>query len=87
MDEQKLRRLIALVVPTAILLLVILLSIMIYQMIAIKIANDKVDAINHEIEIIRQENEDKQDEIDLWLNDWKIEEKARELGWLYGSDK
>ncbi len=60
---------------------------MIYQMIAIKIANDKVDAINQEIEIIRQENEEKQDEIDLWLNDWKIEEKARELGWLYGSDK
>lgn len=87
MDEQKLRKIVAAVVSTAIILLVVLLSVMIYQMILLGNAEQKVNALNAEIQSLESEKEDVQNRIDLWQTDWKIDERARELGWLYGKTK
>lgn len=87
MPAEKLKKLIGASVVTAVLLLFILLTIMIYQMVAIKNLKTKIDGLNQEIEQLEQTKEQTEDQIELWLSDWKIEERERELGWIYEQDK
>lgn len=87
MPAEKIKRLIVSSVVTAVLLLFILLSIMVYQMIAIKNTRRQIDALNQEISELEAEKEQTEDKIELWLSDWKIEERQRELGWVYEQDK
>ncbi len=58
-----------------------------YQMIAIKNTRRQIDALNKEISELEAEKEQTEDKIELWLSDWKIEERQRELGWVYEQDK
>lgn len=60
---------------------------MVYQMIAIKNIRRQIDALNKEISELEAEKEQTEDKIELWLSDWKIEERQRELGWVYEQDK
>lgn len=87
MPQEKLKKLIVSSVVTAVLLLFILLSIMVYQMVAIKNTRKQIDALNTQISELEEEKEQTQDKIELWLSDWKIEERQRELGWVYEQDK
>ncbi len=87
MSAEKIKKLIVSSVVTAVLLLFILLSIMVYQMIAIKNTKKQIDALNQEISELEAKKEQTEDEIELWLSDWKIEERQRELGWVYKQDK
>lgn len=87
MPQEKLKKILVSSVVTAILLLTVLLSIMIYQMISIKNLQGKIDSIEAEITELENEKAETEDEIDLWLQEWKIEERQRELGWVYGEDK
>ena len=47
----------------------------------------KIEQLNAEIATLRQQNEEVQNDIDRWLNEWKIEERANELGYVYERDK
>jgi len=87
MDEQKLKRVVAASVVIAVVLLSVLLTFMVYQMVAIGAKKREIDALNKQIEILKQQKEDTENKIDYWLSDWKIEERARELEWYYPSDK
>lgn len=87
MPAEKLKKLIVSSVVTAVLLLFILLSIMVYQMISIRKVQVKIDALNEQIASLEAEKAQTEDEIDLWLSEWKIEERQRELGWVYEQDK
>ena len=87
MEEQKLRRIVAAVTATATLLLVILLFVMIYQMILIGNGQKKIEDLNAEIVYLQEEKKDMENRIEIWQTDWKIDERARELGWLYGYTK
>lgn len=87
MEEQKLRRIVAAVTATATLLLVILLFVMIYQMILIGNGQKKIEDLNAEIVSLQEEKKDMENRIEIWQTDWKIDERARELGWLYGYTK
>ncbi len=87
MPAEKLKKLIVSSVVTAVLLLFILLSIMVYQMIALKNVQKRIDGLNEQIAALEAEKAETQDEIELWLSDWKIEERQRELGWVYEKDK
>ncbi len=87
MPAEKLKKLIVSSVVTAVLLLFILLSIMVYQMIALRNVQNKIDGLNEQIAALEAEKAETEDEIELWLSDWKIEERQRELGWVYEKDK
>lgn len=87
MEFEKLKKIFSAAAATAVLLLFILLSVMTYQMILIKKSETKISELDAEREALITENEQTTDQIALWQNRWKIEEKARELGWLYGEDK
>ncbi|MBP5176996.1 MAG: septum formation initiator family protein [Clostridia bacterium] len=87
MDEQKLKKVVAASVVIAVVLLSVLLTFMVYQMIAIGAKKRQIDDLNGQIEALEQQKKDTQDKIDYWLSDWKIEERARELEWYYPSDR
>lgn len=87
MNEEKAKRMFAAGISTGILLLFILISVMFYQLVLIGKTRAKIKNLNQEIVALEEENDKTQDDIDIWLNEWKITERANELGYLYGEDK
>ncbi|MBR3864920.1 MAG: hypothetical protein IKJ19_07425 [Clostridia bacterium] len=87
MTEEKARRIQAAITSTAVILLFILVSIMVYQMGVIKGKKAKIEQLQTEIRVLEEQKEQTQDSIDLWLCEWKITERANELGYLYENDK
>ena len=87
MEEQKLRKIVAAAVSSALILLAVLLSVMIYQMILLGNGQKKIDELNAEITELQEEKKDMQNRIEIWQTDWKIDERARELGYLFGKTK
>lgn len=87
MDEQKLKKIISASVVIAVFLLTILLSFMIYQMLMIGERKRMLDENQKRIEQLQKENEQIEDQIGLWMSNWKIEEAAREKGWYYDKEK
>ena len=83
MDEQRLRKIIAVSVSTAIILLVTLLFVMIFQMVLLRKGQKNVERLNAEIAALEEQKKDMEDRIELWQTDWKIDERARELGYVY----
>lgn len=84
MKIDKLKRIAASVTAAAVLLLVILLSIMVYQIVYIKAKEREINALESEIERLEKQNEQTEDNIEIWLSEWKIKERARELNYKQG---
>lgn len=59
---------------------------MIYQMIAINGKKTRREELDREIKRLEQENKETQNDIDLWLSNWKIIERARELDYNFPDD-
>ena len=83
MPASKMKNMIVASVVTGILLL----SVMVFQMISIKNERRKIDALEAQIAVLEQEIAQTEDQIVHWTGDFKIEERARELGWIYETDK
>ena len=86
MTLEKLQRITAAVTASAVLLLFILIGTLVYQMGVIKGKGAKIEQLNNEIILLRQEKEEKEEGIERWLAVWKIEERANELGFVYKED-
>lgn len=86
MDRERATRLLTAGVSMGIVLLFILLSIFFYQLVLIQRTRSQINDLQKEIEILQEQNEQTSDEIDVWLNNWKITERANELGYLYGEN-
>ena len=87
MDERKLKTKLAAFASTGFILLVVLLSVMIFQMVQLEKGKKVIEEKNAEIQALLDKKADMQNRIDIWTTDWKIDERARELGWLYGNTK
>ena len=87
MEEQKLKKIIAVSVSAAVILLVVLIAVMVYQMVLLGNGKKNVERLNAEIQTLEEQKEDLKKQIDIWQTDWKIDERARELGWLYDYTK
>lgn len=79
MDELKKRRLLSAATATAVVLFTVLLISLIWQVAALGVKRAKAEKLQQEIELLEAEKEQIQDEIELWRQDWKIEERARQL--------
>ena len=87
MTLEKLQKIAAAITASAVLLLFILISVMVYQMTVINAKKAEIDRLKAEIAVLEEEKKNTQADIDLWLSDWKIEERLRELGYIDSTDK
>ena len=84
--ESKQKRIISAVTVGAVLLLVILVSVMVYQLISISVKNKQIEALKAEIAVYERMIENEEDEnLIRQERDW-IERRARELGYKLPSD-
>ena len=87
MQEEKKRRVLSAVTSGIVMLLVIMITITVYQIVGIIKRNNKINQLNSEIAYLQEQLQNTNDEIDSWSLKWKIEERARELGLEYPSEK
>lgn len=83
MNEEKKRRVVSAAVSGGIMLLFVLVVIVVYQIVGIYVRKNRIDTLNSEIARLNQEIENTESSIEEWLQRWKIEQRARELGWIY----
>ena len=87
MTESKLKRLIVACSVGAVLLIVILISVMLYQIISMSVQKKRIDELDAKIaeyeQLIEEGEQTKETRSMLW---W-IEREARELGYVYEGDK
>lgn len=80
MTNERMKKIISASVVTAVLFLVILLGILVYQMVCLNRLKAELDQLNAAKESYLQLKESQENEIQLWLEEWKIEEAARKYG-------
>mgnify|MGYP000070976124 CR=1 FL=1 len=86
MNENKFKRLVAAATATGVILLVVLISVMIFQLIAINMENAKKKELDAAIAHYEQLIEKGGDLIEIRQTRWWIEQRARELGYRYEDD-
>ncbi len=87
MTEKKFKNLIVAGTVGAILLLVILLSIMLFQIISISVEKRNLAELEEQIAIYNQLIETGEDTVEARSSRWWIIERARELGYVFDGDK
>lgn len=87
MTESKIKRLIVAATVGAVLLIVILLTIMVYQLISASIEKKRIDEIDAKIVEYRALIEEGEETKEARSMRWWIEREARELGYVYDGDK
>jgi cell division protein FtsL len=86
MNEEKKRRIFSAVLSGLIMLTTILVAIITYQLVGIFTRKNKIAELDAEIEYLQKQIELTEDEIASWELEWKIIERARELG-MYFEDE
>ena len=86
MTESKAKRLIVSITAGAVLLLVILLSVLVYQIVSIKKERDSLKEYNEQIAYYEQLIREKGDTLEARRQRWWIERRARELGYKFPDD-
>lgn len=81
MEKERAKRLVVSSVATAVVFLVVLMIVAVYQMICLTKLNEEYENLCKEEEKLEAEREQLEDGIDLWLQEWKVEETARKYGY------
>ncbi len=87
MTESKAKRMIVALTVGAVLLLVCLLSVLIYQLIAIGKQEKELADLNAKIELYHQMIEDGEDTLEVRSTRQWIIREARQLGYIFDGDK
>ena len=74
------------VVVSAVLLLVILLSVMAYQLISIAVKKKEEARLNEQIAIYEQMIAEGRNDVEMYSQRWWIEQRAFELNYRYQDD-
>lgn len=85
MSESKMRRLVAAGTATAVVLFFVLITFLVVQLVMIGVKKAEADRLRAEIEVLTEENARLESGIDDWLQEWKIAERARQLGMVDGN--
>ncbi|PWM70695.1 MAG: hypothetical protein DBX59_10445 [Bacillota bacterium] len=86
MNENKLKRLVVAATATAVILLVILVSVLVYQLAAINREQSLRNEYDAAIAELEQMIDDNESIIAIKKQRWYIEKIARELGYYYPDD-
>ena len=86
MDEERKKRLVVSGTVTGVLLIVILVFIMVFQLVSIGVEKKRTADLDAAITELEQLNEDIEQGIKDHSERWWIEQRARELGYLYKND-
>ncbi len=83
MNESKLKRIIVATTVGAVMLLVMLLSIMVFQLISIQVKNNEIAYLKEQIALYEQMTIDGEETIEARSTREWIEREARRLGYNY----
>ena len=86
MTEDKLKRVTIAATVCSVVLIVILVLVLIFQVITIIVKNNRIKYYNEQIEIFKELNDDKANELEINKQYWKIQARARELGYRFPGD-
>lgn len=79
MDELKRQRILSAATAIAVVFFTVLLISLIWQIATLGVKRAEAKRLQREIDLLETQKEQIQDEIELWQQDWKIEERARQL--------
>ena len=87
MTENKKKNLMIGATAIAVITLFALVVILAYQVRAIIVRENRKAELETEILRLEQEIENASNDVELWREEWKIEERARQLGYVGKKDK
>lgn len=87
MDGKRAKNILTASLSTGVMLLLVLVSILVYQSVLLVKGQNQKKALLEEKQRLEKDISQTEDEIDIWLTEWKITERANELGFVYGEDK
>ena len=80
MSEEKKQRITSAVISGIVMLLCIVIAITVYQLVGIIQRKNKIEKLNQEIAYLESQLDETNEQIEIWSQEWKIKERARELG-------
>ena len=83
MEEGRLKKLVAAATATGVIVLFVLIGVMVYQLVSMATKKREAERLQEEITELKKDIATGEDEIDPWLKKWKIEERARQKGYIY----
>ena len=87
MTEEKKQRLISAGTAMAVIILFVLIVVLAYLLITVGVRKKTEKTLALEKARLEQEIADAKEGIELWQKEWKIEERARQLDYVYKKDK
>ena len=86
MEETRKKRLTAAASAMSVIVLFMLILVLSYQIVSMVVKTKTRDRLKAEIARYEQEIKDAEENVDLWMQEWKIEERARQLNYVYKQD-
>ena len=86
MTEQKLKKITIASTVTAVVLLAVLLFVLAFQIISIIVKKNELKKYDEQIIEYNKLISEKSEELDIYQADWKIQARARELGYKFPGD-
>lgn len=83
MTEEKKSRLVAAGTAMSVIVLVVLLTIMIFQLVTMSAKNREIRKLESQMQQLKAEIKKDNEDADLWLQEWKIKERARQIGYEF----
>lgn len=83
MTEEKKSRLVAAGTAMSVIVLVVLLTIMIFQLVTMSAKNREIRELESQMQQLKAEIKKDSEDADLWLQEWKIKERARQIGYEF----
>ena len=87
MTEERAKRLVTASVVAAVAFLVILIAVLIYQMVCLTQLKKEYNALTEAEARYEELKEDTENEISIWMEEWKVVEAARKYGFRNGDAK
>ena len=87
MTEEKKKNLVAASTAMSVIVLFLLVVVLAYQLVAMSVKNNDKQNLIDEIARLEQEIQDGKEGVELWQQKWKIEERARQLDYVYKQEK